>query len=86
MAGVNEQNLLYGEDGDDILQGYSTGTPGAGQSHGSFYMDGGSGDDELHGGAGDDFMIGRAGNDSFYVQSAAEIFDFDSNEDTMFFQ
>lgn len=53
---VERQAGLYGEAGDDLLDG------GAGND----YLDGGIGNDELYGGRGDDKAYGEAGDDDLY--------------------
>mgnify|MGYP003312031282 CR=1 FL=1 len=47
---------LYGEDGDDYLEGGSS----------KDRLSGGNGDDELHGGTSADKLYGGAGNDKLY--------------------
>lgn len=53
---VERQAGLYGEAGDDLLDG------GAGND----YLDGGIGNDELYGGRGDDKVYGETGDDDLY--------------------
>ncbi|MGA0602277.1 FG-GAP-like repeat-containing protein [Caulobacter sp. KR2-114] len=61
-TGGQEQGVVYGEDGDDLLVG------GAGADH----LDGGTGDDILQGAAGADILTGGAGHDTFVYRSLAD--------------
>ncbi|MCY4228617.1 MAG: hypothetical protein OXF20_13190 [Gammaproteobacteria bacterium] len=55
MAGDGADNILRGEDGDDVLYG--------GPAGGDDVMYGGNGEDRLFGGKGDDTLTGGEGND-----------------------
>ncbi len=70
---VNEDDYIYGTDGNDQGVGNPTLTNipldgGSGNDHifgldGNDWLSGGDGDDVLNGGAGNDYLIGGAGND-----------------------
>ena len=55
LAGDGKDNILRGENGNDILYG--------GPAGGDDMMYGGNGDDQIFGGRGDDVLTGGAGND-----------------------
>jgi Ca2+-binding RTX toxin-like protein len=52
--GLNIPATIYGEAGDDHLEG----------GNGNDLLDGGTGNDTLSGGKGDDVLLGQAGNDN----------------------
>ena len=55
LAGDGEDNIMKGEDGDDVLYG--------GPAGGDDMMYGGNGDDRIFGGRGNDILTGGEGND-----------------------
>ncbi|WP_199311498.1 FG-GAP-like repeat-containing protein [Anabaena subtropica] len=66
IRGNDEDNILYGLDGNDTLNG----------GGGDDWLFGGNGNDTLNGGIGDDILIGGAGNDRLFGGAGTDIFVF----------
>lgn len=62
------QSVVYGADGNDIIQGTVDGDIVWGDS-GNDTITAGNGNDFIYGGAGDDTMNGGEGNDSYYIDA-----------------
>ncbi len=74
LTGVNSYgNQLYGEDGDDTLNG--------GNAADSLY--GGMGNDTLHGNDGDDLVDGGEGNDTLYGEAGSDLIDGGAGDDVL---
>ena len=72
LAGDGEDNILKGEDGNDVLYG--------GPAGGDDRMYGGNGDDRIFGGRGNDILTGGAGNDILRGGSGEDTLIADGNE------
>lgn len=85
------KNTLYGNEGDDILNGKSGNDllfGGAGNDdlrgdYGDDQLFGGDGNDRLHGGYGRDTLHGEAGDDTLYGSNYATILTGGSGNDTL---
>jgi Ca2+-binding RTX toxin-like protein len=72
---VQRAGLVFGGDGDDVIEGWGLGSPFAVQAYGEAGNDtltGGSSNDILDGGAGNDVMQGGYGDDVYWVDSATD--------------
>ena len=81
LTGSVDDNILWGNDGNDDLRGFS----GADQlfgGDGNDIIDGGAGNDVLDGGAGADTLVGGAGDDGYIVDDAGDTVTEDADAGT----
>ncbi|MBN9547559.1 MAG: type I secretion C-terminal target domain-containing protein, partial [Alphaproteobacteria bacterium] len=74
------ETSLFGEDGNDVLNGLANQADTLAGGRGDDILSGGSGDDILYGGSGNDTLIGGAGHDTLTGGSGADTFKLDQIE------
>lgn len=83
VGSINENNLIYGSSGPDIIRG--EGTRGAGTAQGGDdILLGDGGNDRMGGKGGNDDLLGQAGNDLLYGDKGDDLLYGGPGTDTLF--
>ena len=83
VGSINENNLIYGSSGSDVIRG--EGTKGSGTAQGgNDILLGGGGNDRIGGKGGNDELLGQAGNDLLYGDKGDDLLYGGPGTDTLF--
>ena len=81
LCGTSPSGLIFGEAGDDKLDGAAA--TGSGPSSASYGIRGGEGNDTLESGNGADTLLGEAGNDVLEASDGADTVDGGAGDDSL---
>jgi hypothetical protein len=81
LCGSSPTGLIFGEAGDDKLDGAAA--TGSGPSSAHYGIRGGDGNDTLRGGNGDDSLLGEGGNDVLEASDGADTVDGGDGDDSL---
>ena len=83
LNGTNQDDIIYGNDGDDTING-GIGNDTIYGKDGNDSINGGNGNDSIYGDAGNDTLNGGAGNDSIYGGADNDAINGDAGNDTIY--